>query len=200
MGAAADTADIVGRNDIETNHIGGNEAKTDSGMIRAMVRLLGALGFGAFLILGVILSLGLGSGTGGLQLPDSALASLLLKAVLLTAAALLAAWLLFKGLRRLEPMLDANAVEQARFLDTFDPRYVDLAIVVAAGLSLFLELALIRWQSSVLILLAVYKHFSPLACFAGLGLGYALASRSRIPLVLVLPLLVAQFCFILIVQ
>jgi spermidine synthase len=203
MGAAADTADLVGRDDtdtnrVDTNHIGGNDAKTDSGMIRAMVRLLVALGFGAFLILGVILPLGLGSGNA--RSTQLAAASLVLEAVLLTAAALLAAWLLFKGLRRLEPMLDANALEQARFLDKLDPRYVDLAIVVAAGLSLFLELALIRWQSSVLIFLAFYKNFSLLACFAGLGLGYALASRSRIPLLLVLPLLAVQFCFILIVQ
>ena len=52
---------------------------------------------------------------------------------------------------------------------------VDLAIAISAALSLFLELALIRWQSSVLEFLAFYKNFSLLACFAGLGLGYALA-------------------------
>src|SRR5262249_49922603 len=77
---------------------------------------------------------------------------------------------------------------------------VDLAIALAAALSLFLELALIRWQSSVLEFLAFYKNFSLLACFAGLGLGYALAGRTRIPLLLVLPLLAAQFCFVLIVR
>jgi hypothetical protein len=200
MTIAADTADTVGRNEVDSNHIGGNDAKTESGIIRAVVRLLVALGFGAFIILGVILPLGLGSGAGSLRLPDSALVSLLLEAALLTGAALLAAWLLFRGLRRLEPILDANALAQARFLDTLDLRYVDPAIVLAAGLSLFLELALIRWQSSVLIFLAFYKNFSLLACFAGLGLGYALASRSRIPLLLVLPLLAVQFCFILLVQ
>src|SRR5580692_3092165 len=200
MTIAADTADTVGRNEVDSNHIGGNDAKTESGIIRAVVRLLVALGFGAFIILGVILPLGLGSGAGSLRLPDSALVSLLLEAALLTGAALLAAWLLFRGLRRLEPVLDANALEQARFLDTLDLRYVDPAIVFAAGLSLFLELALIRWQSSVLIFLAFYKNFSLLACFAGLGLGYALAGRNRIPLSMVLPLLAAQFCFFLLIR
>ena len=58
---------------------------------------------------------------------------------------------------------------QAQFLDTLNPRYVDVAIVFSAALSLFLELALIRWQSSVLQFLAFYKNFSLLACFAGLG-------------------------------
>src|SRR5215467_15764487 len=78
--------------------------------------------------------------------------------------------------------------------------YIDAAIVVSTALSLFLELALIRWQSSVLEFLAFYKNFSLLACFAGLGLGYALAARDRIPLLMVVPLLGAQFCFFLFVR
>src|SRR6516162_2597877 len=82
-------------------------------------------------------------------------------------------------------------------LDSLDIRYVDAAILFSAALSLFIELALIRWQSSVVVFLAFYKNFSLLACFTGLGLGYALATRSRIPLAMVVPLLAAQFCFIL---
>src|SRR4030095_17162734 len=86
-----------------------------------------------------------------------------------------------------EPFLDSNAAGQAHFLDNLDSKHVDLAIVASAALSLFLELALIRWQSSTLAFLAFYKHFTLIACFAGLGLGYALASRSRIPLLVVIP-------------
>jgi SAM-dependent methyltransferase len=41
---------------------------------------------------------------------------------------------------------------------------------------------------------------SLLACFAGLGLGYALAGRSRIPLVLVIPLLGWQFVFMMMIK
>ena len=43
------------------------------------------------------------------------------------------------------------------------------------GLSLFLELAVIRWHGSEWEMFAFYKNFSLLACFLGLGLGYALA-------------------------
>jgi spermidine synthase len=197
---AAETADVAAT----------NGAQTESGMIRALVRLLVLVGFGAFLILLVILPLGLRYGAENLGLPESALAArlaaaglwpaFLLETLLRLAAAAAATWGLFYGLRKLEPLLDANAVAQTQFLDTLDMRYVDLAIATAAALSLFLELAIIRWQSSVLEFLAFYKNFSLLACFAGLGLGYALAARNRIPLLMVVPLLAAQFCFVLLVR
>jgi spermidine synthase len=197
---AADTA----------NGVAENAVATDSTMIRAMVRLLVIVGCGAFVILLVFLPLGLRYGAENLGMPESTLATrlaaahlwpaFLLEAALRTAAALAATWGLSYGLRKLEPLLDANAAAQTRFLDTFDVRHVDLAIALAAALSLFLELAVIRWQSSVLEFLAFYKNFSLLACFAGLGLGYALAARNRIPLLMVVPLLAAQFCFVLLLR
>src|ERR1700719_3564862 len=177
--------------------VAGDDVKTESGMIRAMIRLLAAVGFGAFIVLFVILPLSLRSGAGN---PGYSLGALVLEGTLLGAAALIATGALFYLLRNLEPLLNANALAQAQFLDKLDPRYVDLAILFSAALSLFLELALIRWQSSVLEFLAFYKNFSLLACFAGLGLGYALAARSRVPLLLVVPLLAAQFCFFLLVR
>ncbi len=197
---AADTATVVADNGVAS----------DSGMIRAMVRLLVIVGCGAFVILFVILPLSLRYGAENLGLPETTLAArlatahlwpaFLLEAALLTAAVLAATWGLFYGLRKLEPVLDANAAAQTEFLDTIDVRHVDVAIALAAVLSLFLELAVIRWQSSVLEFLAFYKNFSLLACFAGLGLGYALAARNRIPLLTVVPLLAAQFCFVLFVR
>ena len=104
-----------------------------------------------------------------------------------------ASWLFYLLLRRFEAAVDANARDQVAFLDTLPLRYVDLAIAGAAGLSLFLELAVIRWQGTVFEFFAFYKNFGLLACFAGLGLGYALASRDRIYLALAIPLLVWQF-------
>ena len=124
-------------------------------------------------------------------------AGLWLEGALLCGAAVLSTWGLFHVLRRLERVIDANGLAQGHYLDSLDIRYVDAAIIFSAALSLFIELALIRWQSSVVVFLAFYKNFSLLACFAGLGLGYALATRSRIPLAMVVPLLAAQFCFIL---
>ena len=103
-------------------------------------------------------------------------------------------------LKRLVPFTDASAKAQATFLDTLDVKHADAAILFAAALSLFLELSIIRWQSSILPFFAFYKNFSLLACFLGLGLGYALAARDRIALVIVLPLLAWQFGFMTIVR
>jgi len=120
-------------------------------------------------------------------------ACIALVAILVTAA-------FYKALTRLERWIDDNALDQATFLATVPGRYVDLAIVVSAGLSLFLELAVIRWQATVFEFFAFYKNFGLLSCFVGLGLGYALASRDRIPLVLALPLLVWQFGFMIVLR
>ena len=81
---------------------------------------------------------------------------------------------------------------QARYLDELPERWVALAILCSAGLSLFLELSMIRWQGSVWEFFAFYKNFGLLACFAGLGLGYALARRRHIPLVFSMPLIALQ--------
>lgn len=124
----------------------------------------------------------------------------LLEFVLLACGAVLAIVALYYLLKKLAPILDADAFAQAQFLDNLDLQCVDVAIVGSAALSLVLELALIRWQSSVLEFLAFYKNFSLLACFAGLGLGYALATRDRIPLLTVIPLLAWQFCFIMLTR
>ena len=109
------------------------------------------------------------------------------------AVVLGATWLFHLLVRRFEPALDANARDQAAFLDSVPLPYLDLAIAGAAGLSLFLELAVIRWQGTVFEFFSFYKNFGLLACFAGLGLGYALATRDRICLALVIPLLAWQF-------
>ena len=95
-------------------------------------------------------------------------------------------------LRRSEPALDASARDLALGLDRLPERAVPWAIAAAAGLGLFLELALIRWQGSVFELFALYKNLGLLACFAGLGLGYALAGRDRLPLAATTPLVLWQ--------
>lgn len=160
-------------------------------MIRSMIRGLVGVGFGSFLILITL----------PLAAPETSRPSgLVLKAGLLTGVALVATAALYYLLNKLKPFLDDDARLEARLVDTSDAKYLDVAILSAAALSLFMELAVIRWQSSVLEFLAFYKNFSLLACFAGLGLGYALANRSRIPLVLVLPLLAWQFLFMMVTR
>ena len=56
--------------------------------------------------------------------------------------------------------------------------YLAVAIVASAALSLLLELAIIRWHGTVFEFFAFYKNYGLLACFAGLGLGYARATRA----------------------
>jgi SAM-dependent methyltransferase len=56
-------------------------------------------------------------------------------------------------------------------------------------LSLLLELVLIRWLASVFPVYSFYKNFTMLACFLGLGAGYAVAERQPCAPALVLPML-----------
>ena len=49
-------------------------------------------------------------------------------------------------LRRFRSQIDLHSAEQVVFLERLPVRWVDGAIVLAAALSLFLELAVIRWQ------------------------------------------------------
>lgn len=63
------------------------------------------------------------------------------------------------------------------------------SIVLVTMLSLLLELVLIRWLASVFPVYSFYKNFTMLACFLGLGAGYAVAQRERCAPALVLPML-----------
>ena len=46
--------------------------------------------------------------------------------------------------------------------------------------SLLLELVLIRWLASVFPVFSFYKNFTLLACFLGLGAGYAVAEKAAV--------------------
>ena len=70
-----------------------------------------------------------------------------------------------------------------------DTRTKIRAIVLVTMLSLLLELVLIRWLSSVFPVFAFYKNFTMLACFLGLGAGYAVAEKQPCAPALVLPML-----------
>jgi len=179
----------------------------ESGILRATIRLLVLITLGTSLTL-AMLPLAVRFRLGGAQLSVAERlraggfwsVGFFVKALLLVCAAVVVTVAFRYALRKLEPFLDANALVQGRFLDTLKSEHVDIAIMFSAALSLFLELALIRWHSSILEFLSYYKNFSLLACFAGLGLGYALASRTRILLLLVIPLLAWQFLFLMMIR
>jgi hypothetical protein len=163
-------------------------------MTKSLIRLIVIIAFGSFTIIGALLSRNLD------QSGKAWSGSFVANGILLVCVAALVTVALYYALNRLVPFIDGSAEAQARFLDTLNPKYAGAAILFSAALSLFIELACIRWQSSVLPFFALYKNFSLLACFVGLGLGYALAARNRIPLVIVLPLLAWQFVFMTLVR
>src|SRR3954451_11386725 len=63
------------------------------------------------------------------------------------------------------------------------------SIVLVTMLSLLLELVLIRWLASMFPVYSFYKNFTMLACFLGLGAGYAVAEKQPCAPALVLPML-----------
>jgi hypothetical protein len=93
------------------------------------------------------------------------------------------------------------ATNQAEALDKIQGRVrINAAIIISAAISLFLELIIIRWHGSLLPFLAFYKNFSLLACFIGLGIGYALADDDEIPLFLTPMLMVIQALFLVLIH
>jgi hypothetical protein len=163
----------------------------DSAMIRSYLRAV-ALLFLACLSMPLIFIV-----PGGLLGAGAATIAFAFRCLACFAALVALTVFFYRAVRSLEPWLDKISAEQARYLDAIPQNRVGIAILASAALSLFLELAIIRWQASVFEFIALYKNFSLLACFVGLGLGYALCSRSRIPLVLVSPLLAFQFIFMI---
>ena len=67
-----------------------------------------------------------------------------------------------------------------------------LNVVLAAGLSLFLELSIIRIHSSYLHFFSYLKNISLLSCFLGLGIGYALKKYKIYSVNWIFPLLTLQ--------
>jgi Spermine/spermidine synthase domain len=153
-------------------------------MIRSFRYLLGFAFFGSlalppFAVLASVMST-------GTPLPPGANHKLVLYAALVPVA--LAVFYLL--LARAEPYVLTASRNQAAFLEKISGPWLSVAIAGSAGLSLFLELAVIRWQGTIFEFFAFYKNYGLLACFAGLGLGYALCrSDNGIPLNLSLPLL-----------
>jgi spermidine synthase len=117
------------------------------------------------------------------------------------AFALMMAFVFHRLVRSLEPHIQKESRNQAAFLEGMPDSYLAVAIVASAALSLLLELAIIRWHGTVFEFFAFYKNYGLLACFAGLGLGYALSrNESGIPLSLTLPLLAWQFVLLILLR
>jgi len=86
------------------------------------------------------------------------------------------------AIRSSDPVLRA-------WVETLSSTEAYASIAVMSALTLFLELALINWQASLFPVFALYKNFTLLACFFGLGIGYASVRKGPLGLVMALPLL-----------
>jgi spermidine synthase len=134
----------------------------------------------------------------GLPLPSAGQASVEVLRLLAGAALVFVA--AHQALARGRCFLESAASRQAEALDALQGRVVGVAILASAALSLFLELAVIRWLGELVPVFAFYKNYTLLACFAGLGLGYSLARQRQIPLLLSLPLLLLQAVALLVMR
>lgn len=79
------------------------------------------------------------------------------------------------------------ANEHSRSIDALPESGIAWRIALIAGVSLFLELMVIRLHASYFQLFAYFKNVSLLSCFLGLGIGYARGQRGDLATVWVLP-------------
>lgn len=73
-------------------------------------------------------------------------------------------------------------------------------IVLAAGVSLYLELMMIRIQAECSPVFAYYKNVSLLSCFLGLGIGYTKGSRRPLATPFVMPGLALQIVLLYLIR
>jgi hypothetical protein len=109
--------------------------------------------------------------------------------VALGAAALLVAvypaWLAGPLERQIDEM---GALFEGAYADAATAEKIRM-IVLVTMVSLLLELVMIRWLASVFPVFSFFKNFTLLACFLGLGAGYAVAEKQPCAPGLVLPML-----------
>src|SRR5579871_538543 len=115
--------------------------------------------------------------------------SLIALRVLLGAAALLVIFYPSWLARTLDRQVDQmGMLFEEQFATTATAEKIRL-IVLVTMVSLLLELVMIRWLASVFPVFSFFKNFTLLACFLGLGAGYAVADKRPCAPALVLPML-----------
>jgi SAM-dependent methyltransferase len=111
--------------------------------------------------------------------------------VLLTFA-IVATLYLASAPRQLVKFIDRSSDSLEGLVTSIGRRRVPAAIALASALSLYFELLLVRWQASCFQLFAYYKNVTLIACFLGLGIGFALGSRRRLWLAVTIPAVAGQ--------
>lgn len=87
---------------------------------------------------------------------------------------------------------DRRHDELSAQIDRIPEKLVGRAVFLAAAVSLFAEMVIVRWHTTCFHAFAIFKNVSLLSCFLGLAIGYGLSNRKRIALAAVLPLLAFQ--------
>ena len=90
----------------------------------------------------------------------------------------------------IESWMNSCSAEITEWSDCAQPKMLCVSVIVTAALSLFLELVLIRWEAGIFAVFALYKNFTLLSCFCGLGIGYAKARDRQLTLPASLPMIV----------
>jgi hypothetical protein len=82
--------------------------------------------------------------------------------------------------------------EHSDALERIPASWTRPAVVAAGGLTLYVEMVMVRWHATCFHAFAIFKNVSLLSCFLGLGIGYGLSGRRRSTLGAFLPLLALQ--------
>jgi SAM-dependent methyltransferase len=127
-------------------------------------------------------------------LSDGGMQSLMLGSFSLAAVVTIGLALMLR--RRWWPWLESILERHAAHLDGLPIDHLGKWIALAAGAGIFAELTLIRVHASFFQFFAYFKNITLLACFLGLGLGYALGTRRGVGTPLFLPLLAIQVAFL----
>src|SRR6185295_9057009 len=166
-----------------THHIGGEygTGETNRRLVRLFCICLGTLFFAYFIL---TFRIWLERGTfGALDLFLISVRLLLSGMVLLVVVD--PPWLA----RRLDRQIDLmGSLFEQSFANSSTKEKIRL-IVLVTMVSLLLELVMIRWLASVFPVFSFFKNFTLLACFLGLGAGYAVADRQACAPAMVLPML-----------
>jgi spermidine synthase len=83
--------------------------------------------------------------------------------------------------------------EQTEIVDQFKGKPLKALLITVVAVSLFVELMLIRWHGSAFQIFGFFKNITLLACFLGLGIGYALPKNAPQYIPFFVPLVAAQF-------
>jgi hypothetical protein len=105
-------------------------------------------------------------------------------------------WLFLSRKSRVRSLLSRYMEQHTDSMDALSYDKTGLWIALAAALSLYAEMSVVRLHASYFAVFAFYKNISLLSCFLGLGIGYALGAKRPLLTPIAIPLLAFQIIFL----